>query len=138
MLLGPPLGGALYSRFGFHGPFILTIIITAVDLIARVLIIERKQALLFGVDPAAQRASSSSSEEQVAEIPGPADGPQDEGTPATHIQGEKREGYRENIEYRDAREKTDNLSYKRVFKILLKSPRALTVTYNTLIYGYVQ
>lgn len=52
MLLGPPIGGALYSRFGFRAPFVFTIIITVVDLIGRLLLIERKDALKYGHDPA--------------------------------------------------------------------------------------
>ncbi|EPS99595.1 hypothetical protein FOMPIDRAFT_1124177 [Fomitopsis schrenkii] len=52
-LLGPPVAGALYDKFGFHGPFIFGIIVTAVDLIGRFLIIERKHAIQWGVDPAA-------------------------------------------------------------------------------------
>ncbi|KAJ7139595.1 major facilitator superfamily domain-containing protein [Mycena epipterygia] len=52
-LAGPPLGGALYNRFGFRGPFICGIIVAVVDLIGRLLIIERKDALRWNVDPAA-------------------------------------------------------------------------------------
>ena len=52
MLLGPPIGGALYSRFDFRAPFVFTIIITVVDLIGRLLLIERKDALKYGHDPA--------------------------------------------------------------------------------------
>ena len=52
MLLGPPIGGALYSRLGFRAPFVFTIIITLVDLIGRLLLIERKDALKYGHDPA--------------------------------------------------------------------------------------
>ncbi|KAJ7456492.1 MFS general substrate transporter [Mycena latifolia] len=52
-LAGPPIGGALYSRFGFRGPFICGIIVSFIDLIGRLLIIERKDALLWDVDPAA-------------------------------------------------------------------------------------
>ncbi|KAJ6626926.1 major facilitator superfamily domain-containing protein [Mycena sp. CBHHK59/15] len=52
-LAGPPIGGALYSRFGFRGPFIFGIIVSIFDLIGRLLIIERKDALRWNVDPAA-------------------------------------------------------------------------------------
>ena len=41
----------LFRRFGFRGPLILAIIITVVDLIGRLFIIERKDALQWGVDP---------------------------------------------------------------------------------------
>ncbi|KAG6837914.1 hypothetical protein H0H93_013067 [Arthromyces matolae] len=50
-LIGPPVGGTVYSRFGFRGPFIFGIIWTVVDLIARLLIIERKEAIRWGLDP---------------------------------------------------------------------------------------
>jgi MFS family permease len=52
-LAGPPIGGALYSRFGFRGPFICGIIVSFIDLIGRLLILERKDALLWDFDPAA-------------------------------------------------------------------------------------
>ncbi|KAH9921390.1 uncharacterized protein B0H18DRAFT_1086101 [Fomitopsis serialis] len=38
---------SLYDKFGFHGPFIFGIIITAIDLIGRLLVIERKHAILW-------------------------------------------------------------------------------------------
>ncbi|KAH0590231.1 hypothetical protein J132_01681 [Termitomyces sp. J132] len=50
-LIGPPVGGALFTRFGYRGPFILGIAWTVVDLIARLLIIERKEALEYSIDP---------------------------------------------------------------------------------------
>ncbi|KAL6300266.1 major facilitator superfamily domain-containing protein [Sparassis latifolia] len=55
-LVGPSVSGALYNAFGFHGPFIFGVIVTMVDLFGRLLIIERKKALLWGVDPAAVMA----------------------------------------------------------------------------------
>ncbi|KAL1744710.1 major facilitator superfamily domain-containing protein [Schizophyllum fasciatum] len=53
-ILGPPVGGALYQRFGFRGPFVFGMGCCVVDLIGRVVIIERKEALRWGVDPAAE------------------------------------------------------------------------------------
>ncbi|KAF8213784.1 major facilitator superfamily domain-containing protein [Mycena galopus ATCC 62051] len=52
-LAGPPIGGALYSRFGFRAPFICGIIVAFFDLIGRLVIIERKEALRWNFDPAA-------------------------------------------------------------------------------------
>ncbi|KAF9024728.1 MFS general substrate transporter [Hymenopellis radicata] len=40
LLLGPPVGGALYKTFGFRAPFILCIIFAAVDMVGRLLVIE--------------------------------------------------------------------------------------------------
>lgn len=51
LLIGPPIGGALYSHFGYRGPFIFGIIATVFDLVGRLLIIERKEALRWGYDP---------------------------------------------------------------------------------------
>ena len=44
-ILGPPIGGALYARFGFRGPFIFGLGVTVLDLLGRLLIIERKDVL---------------------------------------------------------------------------------------------
>lgn len=49
--LGPPLGGALYARFGFRGPFIFGIAVSFLDLLGRCFIIERKDSLKWGFDP---------------------------------------------------------------------------------------
>ncbi|KAL7285847.1 hypothetical protein ACG7TL_000956 [Trametes sanguinea] len=43
-LVGPPVSGALDKRFGFRAPFIFGIIVTVIELIGRLLIIERKEA----------------------------------------------------------------------------------------------
>jgi hypothetical protein len=64
-LLGPPLGGTLYGRFGFRGPFIFGIAVTAADLVGRLLIIERKNALKWGYDPhTARRPRDTEQSEQ--------------------------------------------------------------------------
>ncbi|KAG1716792.1 hypothetical protein ID866_390 [Astraeus odoratus] len=51
LLVGSPVGGALYSRFGFHAPFIFGVICATLDLLARLLVIERHEAVKWGVDP---------------------------------------------------------------------------------------
>lgn len=53
-MLGPPVAGVLYERWGFRAPFIFGIIFTASDLLGRILLIERKDAILWGLDPAAE------------------------------------------------------------------------------------
>lgn len=45
------MGGALYSRFGFRGPFIFGLAVTFLDFIGRIIIIERKDAILWDKDP---------------------------------------------------------------------------------------
>ena len=52
-LVGPPAGGALFKRFGIRGPCIFGIVVISVDLIGRLLLIERREALALGFDPAA-------------------------------------------------------------------------------------
>ena len=52
LVIGPPVGGALYDRFGYRGPFIFGISATGLDLIGRLIIIERKDAIRWGIDPA--------------------------------------------------------------------------------------
>ncbi|KAL5495566.1 hypothetical protein ACEPAI_1029 [Sanghuangporus weigelae] len=52
MLAAPPVGGALYDRFGFRSPFIFGIIVTGFDFLGRLLVVERKDALRWGYDPA--------------------------------------------------------------------------------------
>lgn len=43
--MGPPLGGVLFEKLGFRAPFILSIAFASVDLIGRLLIIERAEAI---------------------------------------------------------------------------------------------
>ncbi|KAJ8594895.1 MFS general substrate transporter [Rhizopogon salebrosus TDB-379] len=51
LLVGSPAGGALYTRFGFRAPFVFGEICTLVDLVLRLLVIERDVALRWGYDP---------------------------------------------------------------------------------------
>ncbi|KAF4623451.1 hypothetical protein D9613_002041 [Agrocybe pediades] len=53
LAIGPPVGGILYSRYGYRGPFVFSIAATILDLLGRLLIIERKDAIAWGYDPAA-------------------------------------------------------------------------------------
>ncbi|KAL1732632.1 major facilitator superfamily domain-containing protein [Schizophyllum commune] len=72
-IVGPPVGGALYERFGFRGPFIFGIGCSVADLVGRLVIIERKDALRWGVDPAAEvevaQPEARDEEAQCAEKP---------------------------------------------------------------------
>ena len=52
-LIAPPVAGVLYQRWGFRAPFIFGIVATAIDLLARLLLIERHEAMRWGVDPMA-------------------------------------------------------------------------------------
>ncbi|GAA6018444.1 hypothetical protein JCM11491_007000 [Sporobolomyces phaffii] len=43
--IGPPAGGAIYERFGWRGPFVFSIILVVIDLLMRLVIIEKHHAL---------------------------------------------------------------------------------------------
>ena len=65
-LVGPPVAGALYKRWGFRAPFIFGIIVTSIDFIARLLLIERHEAMRWGVDPMKIAASGKKRDPEVA------------------------------------------------------------------------
>ena len=50
-MIAPPIGGALYNRFGYRGPFVFAILVAFFDLVGRLLVIERKDARKWGHDP---------------------------------------------------------------------------------------
>lgn len=106
-LAGPPIGGALYSHFGYRAPFICGIAVAFFDLIGRLLIIERKDALRWNVDPAA--------------LPGDGDAEK----PA------------ESSEVTLAPKSEIRLSLAGVMTRLLRSPRAVVVIAVTFLYGYI-
>jgi MFS family permease len=43
-LIGPPLGGVLHAKLGYRAPFIFCIVLCFLDMIGRVLVIERETA----------------------------------------------------------------------------------------------
>lgn len=53
------MGGALFDRFGIRGPCLFGIFVVLIDLIGRLLLIERREALAWGFDPAARANLSS-------------------------------------------------------------------------------
>ncbi|PPR01797.1 hypothetical protein CVT24_001693 [Panaeolus cyanescens] len=50
LVIGPPVGGALYDHFGFRGPFVFGLVATALDLVGRLMVVERKDAVRWGYD----------------------------------------------------------------------------------------
>ena len=48
--IAPPIGGALYWGLGWLAPFVFCIIVVGVDLIGRLLVIERKHLIKMGID----------------------------------------------------------------------------------------
>ncbi|ETW87640.1 major facilitator superfamily, partial [Heterobasidion irregulare TC 32-1] len=130
LLIGPPVGGGLYSRFGFRAPFIFSITITALDLIGRLLIIERKDALSWGTGPAVciipdEESHRTSINSNTASVNGAS-----KSSPSI-----------DHPELIAAHTSDDSVGPKisQMTSIwsLLMSPRALTAMINTLILGYV-
>ncbi|TFK57595.1 MFS general substrate transporter [Heliocybe sulcata] len=158
ILVGPPVGGGLYNAFGYRGPFIFGIIISVIDLIGRLLIIERKDALLWGVDTAASQgkdveqppAGSDEKKEKRVETddtqkdaqirasqepddagPSRADGQVD--VPKSNTEGAQET--QTAAELHEAGKK--RISVFRVVGQLGRSPRALTAFIITIAYGLV-
>ncbi|TEB39101.1 MFS general substrate transporter [Coprinellus micaceus] len=108
LVLGPPIGGALYERFGFRGPFVFGIIFSVADLIGRFVIIERAESIKWGVDPL---------------VPNPPGGDAEKDAPPAE----------ENTE----EPKAKPLSFIAVMGKLIRSPRAVAAFLLTLLYGRV-
>ena len=110
-LLGPPLGGALYAHLGFRSPFILGIIFAFIDLMGRILIIEKRRS--------AQGSSNSQPvDEEKAEVNGPCSTQTSPILPPEPLASPK------------------NVKFTRVLLLLLKSPRAIVAGAIGIGYGY--
>ena len=114
-LLGPPTGGALYTHFGFRGPFIFVIICTILDLFARLLVIERKRAILYGHDPASPVPPSTAS--------------------STNEPESKPPDLSQSDQVNSRVEEQAALSFGNVIVRLCRSPRAMYSFVTTFIYG---
>ncbi|KAG6837915.1 hypothetical protein H0H93_013068 [Arthromyces matolae] len=140
-LIGPPAGGAIYSKFGYRGPFIFGIIWTVVDLIARLLIIERKEALKSGIDPqirnplpADTESSDAAGKQAVADEKQPHPGIDDKGE-LTMASGDVTED-KSRLEAPSAINQTiPPITLPRTVLRLAKSSRALVAFMMTFAYG---
>ncbi|KAI0757424.1 MFS general substrate transporter [Daedaleopsis nitida] len=145
-LVGPPVAGALDERFGFRGPFIFSITITAAEFICRLLIIERPEAAqwdgslqvlvenkrtsrgsAYGATTDAEKREQHSTEHnaQLAdhEAPPPSDGLR-ASRPATPTVTNEPSG-------------APHPSILGLLLRLLKSPRAMAPVCLTLIFGLI-
>ncbi|KAI0063212.1 MFS general substrate transporter [Artomyces pyxidatus] len=151
LLVGPPVGGALYTRFGFRGPIIFGVIVTFIDLLGRFLIIERYEALRWGVDPGALDTADSEAQEIKSDptaaygtFEGPSTQPLDpQGADSSAVPStsnveapttEKSEGARTTVSSPTV-SPPPRLSSMKVIAKLAKSSRALVALFNTIIYG---
>ncbi|KZP00783.1 MFS general substrate transporter [Calocera viscosa TUFC12733] len=75
---GPPIGGALYAKYGFYAPFYFGIALAVLDLLTRLLVIEPQDARKWledeeqHGDPESQPTSEGASEEKQLEVVAPA------------------------------------------------------------------
>ncbi|KZT23837.1 MFS general substrate transporter [Neolentinus lepideus HHB14362 ss-1] len=158
VLVGPPVGGGLYHAFGYRGPFIFGLMISVIDLLGRLLIIERKDALLWGVDPVAlpekdNEQPKSGSDEQIQEVQdskkkGEASqdvqtqaSPDIEAGPLKTVNAPKEDVTKETQEpITSAESRTTRQKHITLFGVVAQlgtSPRAVTAFFVTIAYGLV-
>ncbi|PPQ67427.1 hypothetical protein CVT25_006006 [Psilocybe cyanescens] len=135
--IGPPAGGLLYDRFGYRGPFIFGIAATFVDLLGRLIIIERTDAIVWGVDPAVMSTKPSDSTTDVVstshhEDPG---SHSDKMLTNTVVDGKQSAKVPEDQEIEPSSSSTKHLSLLFVIVQLSKSPRALAALFVIFVYG---
>ena len=151
-LLGPPIGGVVYKRFGFRGVCIFGIIGAVIDLVARLIVIERKDALEWGFDPQSvilpetPENNLSSTDIQEEDTPGPPQEEAKEGT-STAIEEHNRQASirsREVAGPQASNEKetvtgvtatTPQLSLFAVLIKLFKSSRAMATVVCFFVHG---
>ena len=152
-LVGPPISGALFDRFGIRGPCIFGIIVISVDLIGRLLLIERREALAWGYDPATSIDTSSDQVSDSASYASPRYGtfPTEAGLPAesgrqslySPVPGEV--GSTDALLDREAsihrplkpHTRDDPIPFLEVIRRLFMSSRAMAAVANSFVYGYV-
>lgn len=108
-LVGPPVGGGLYTRFGFRGPFIFGIIVAILDLAFRFLIIESTSASKL-------RTSTEKPDNEIA-LETNVNSLRDIGD-AIDVQNKK-------------------VSFVQILRLLFRAHRALAAAFLTLVYGIV-
>ena len=142
-VIGPPVGGLLYGRLGYRAPFVFSEICAILDLVGRLLIIERKNALEWGVDPAGVSTGIQAEAQHVSNDVEIIDGHKDQSMsphlPASNASPEKpREG--DALPDAEPREATivvpdKHLSLHVVVIRLIKSSRALVALSLSLVWG---
>lgn len=139
LALGTPVGGALYARFGIRAPFLFGGICTILDLFGRILIIERNEALAWGVDPAADRSNQKNKAFEAEAAQSDVE-PSDNTQPSTTKTSEKgctAQVEKNTIESPDVTGKSSKpLSLLSVVVKLCKSSRALVALCAVLTQGY--
>lgn len=126
-MVGPAVGGVLYTTFGFRGPFIFGISAAFLDLVARLMVIERKEAILWNHDPAASTVSTSVVSEGASTQPVTA--------PSDTEKGEEHTTTAPQDQHDDVVSKVKHLTLLEVLGKLIRSKRADIAFVITLIYA---
>lgn len=146
-LVGPPVAGALYQRWGFRAPFIFGMFITGIDLLARLLLIERHEAMRWGVDPMAVVTGTKEKDPEVGSGATALSGTKESssnspvceggGLAIVEIEEEAREGNQRKEHPQESRQSRATLLPHIVLLKLAKSPRATVSFLLTFIWGLV-
>ncbi|KAI8983350.1 MFS general substrate transporter [Trametes punicea] len=147
-LIGPPVAGGLDKRFGFHGPFIFGIIVTVIELIGRLLIIERKEAARWDTSSTSLVGQDESSREKTyGSVRGEMQEEQPNRGQEHSVAHENGEGTAEvpigvpfraptaNEAQQHKKEEEPVISIPQLLLKLARSSRALSAIFVTLSYG---
>ncbi|KAI0252708.1 MFS general substrate transporter [Lactifluus subvellereus] len=144
-LIGPPVGGALFDRFGIRGPCLFGITVIAVDLMGRLLLIERREALAWGFDPAASVDSPvdcppnlrNLTDSQYGTFSAETGFPCEGGRQTLHASDSEETDYADSLldETMELHPQRDPISFFQVIKGLFMSSRAVAAFLNSFVYG---
>ena len=143
LLVGPPVAGILYERLGYRAPFVFGIIVTGIDFLARLLLIERHEAMRWGVDPMAIAAGSKNDPEaevtdaeraEHSSVPEPRPDEGEGGTKA-EVEEKTREGDQAEKQPQEPKQSRTTLLPHVALLRLMRSPRAAVSIILTLIWG---
>jgi hypothetical protein len=151
-LIGPPVGGALFDRFGIRGPSLFGILVISIDLIGRLLLIERREALAWECDPVADMSASYEHDPISSDYAGPQYGTftsetglsDQRGLQVSHISAARGADSTDSLldrETVDAHEALlvhiphEPISLLKVIRGLCMSSRAMAAVVSSLVYG---
>lgn len=119
LLIGPPIGGSLYNRFGYRAPFIFAILVAFFDMAGRLLVIERKDARKWGHNPAPMTAPTVNIELERRQTV-----PQQQAFDKAQMD-----------EVADGMTRKPQVSTKKALLSMMKSPRIAVATWATIVFA---